>query len=342
MSLKCALAASLLPLASAAASIAAFGLALWLSFGKDGSPPSRGDWLYAAAVAAICLLPGTFLDAFLRARALRRAEDLARREAESAMRAERADWRERLRDAADSRAAWAHELKTPLTALRLALGSGLPDDEFRGLAAAEAGRLENLLELSLFESRAESFDRDYVISEANARRVASEAASALAGAFNAAGLRFELEEFNLTVLTDPRWLAFVLRQLLLNAIKHSPPGTSVTLGARLPSGAGSGEGGVGELYVRDSGPGIAPEDLGRIFERGFTGSSARSGPAYGVPERRQPTPTGMGLYLCKRLCDKLGHGLRAENAPGGGGLFSLSFPHDTGQLDPVRRRLTKT
>jgi signal transduction histidine kinase len=98
------------------------------------------------------------------------------------------------------------------------------------------------------------------------------------------------------VLTDEKWLGFVLEQLLSNALKYTPEG-SIRLYA---------EGDM--LVIEDSGIGIRPEDLPRVFEKGFTGYNGRE-------DRKS---TGIGLYLCRRVCDRLGHGLSLESEVGRG------------------------
>ena len=95
------------------------------------------------------------------------------------------------------------------------------------------------------------------------------------------------------VLTDEKWLSFVLEQLLSNALKYTPGG-EISIFWQEPD----------TLVIRDTGIGIAPEDLPRIFEKGFTGYNGRS----------DKKASGIGLYLCKRVCDRLGHGISIASA----------------------------
>jgi len=355
-------------LAGCLAALCLFGVTIRLATGPDGAPPLTEDRLYAAGLAGLCLAGCCCLDFFLRRRFFRalskaadrlggaggsgipagldlRAQDpdmppvgawgtpaivsRALLSVERVRRAERESWRQERQSLADSPAAWIHELKTPVSALRIILESRDRTDAGReALALAvedEVDRLESLLETALYESRAESFDRDYLISEVDVRRLVSLSAASLSRAFMAAGVSFSMDEFALGTLSDPKWLSFVLRQILLNAVKYTPRGGGVRVSVRA---APDGE----ELVIRDTGPGIGSRDLPRVFDRGFTGSAGHDDAA---PRGAASRSTGLGLYLSKRLCDKLGHGLSAESAPGSGSAFIIGFRRHSDYLDPA-------
>ena len=105
-------------------------------------------------------------------------------------------------------------------------------------------------------------------------------------------------------MTDEKWLCFVLEQLLSNAVKYTYEG-GVTISVSPEK----------VLTIRDTGIGIAPEDLPRIFEKGFTGYNGRS----------NKKATGLGLYLCKQAADKLGVRIRVKSRPGEGTAVSLDL-----------------
>ena len=109
-------------------------------------------------------------------------------------------------------------------------------------------------------------------------------------------ITLDFRETGRTVLTDGKWLSFVVEQVLSNALKYTASG-SVTI-------AMDGD----DLCIRDTGMGIAAEDLPRIFEQGFTG----------VNGRRDRRASGIGLYLCRRICGNLGHTIRASSVPNQG------------------------
>lgn len=117
----------------------------------------------------------------------------------------------------------------------------------------------------------------------------------------------------LTAVTDEKWLGFVVEQVLSNALKYTPEGGSITIDAEEPA----------TLCIRDTGIGIAPEDLPRIFDRGYTGRNGRT--------HRQAS--GIGLYLCRRICRDLGHTITAASAVGEGTVIRLDLSRRTGPLE---------
>ena len=110
-------------------------------------------------------------------------------------------------------------------------------------------------------------------------------------------LKLEYEETDIKVLTDEKWLSFVIEQVLSNSLKYTSNGY-VRIYLKDPA----------TLCIEDSGIGIAPEDLPRVFENGYTGYNGRT----------DMKASGIGLYLCRRICNNLGHSISAESAVGKG------------------------
>ena len=189
---------------------------------------------------------------------------------------------------------WAHQIKTPIAAMKLLCQEV---DSGRGREmTAELLRVEQYVEMVLHYLRLESESTDYVIRETEIDPLLRQAARRYAPLFIRSRVALQLEETGLRVLTDGKWLGFVVEQLLSNAVKYAPGG-SVRVYAE-------GE----TLRVADNGIGIAPEDLPRVFERGYTGKNGRL-------ERRS---TGIGLFLCREVCRRLGHGITITSRPGEG------------------------
>ena len=134
-----------------------------------------------------------------------------------------------------------------------------------------------------------------------------------AGEFIDRKLTLHYEPLHLSVVTDEKWLGFVVEQVLSNALKYTPEGGSITIDAEAPA----------TLCIRDTGIGITAEDLPRIFDRGYTG---RNGRTY-----RQAS--GIGLYLCRRICRDLGHTITASSAAGEGTVLRLDLSRRTGPLE---------
>ena len=191
---------------------------------------------------------------------------------------------------------WAHEIKTPIAAMRLRLSE--EDTDASRTLRAELSRVERYVEMAMCYLRLDAQSTDYVFSPCDLGALARASVRKFAPQFIAGRLRLIMDEINATALTDEKWLAFVLEQLLSNAVKYTPPGGEIEIGVS--------DGPV--LFVRDTGAGIAPEDLPRIFEQGFTGQTGRA-------DKRA---SGLGLYLCARVLRALGHEIRCESAPGKG------------------------
>lgn len=195
---------------------------------------------------------------------------------------------------------WAHQIKTPIAAMRLILqAEDLPSSsELMG----QLQRIEQYVEMVLCYLQLGSDSTDYVIRSHDLGEIVTACARKYAGQFIRKKLRLDCAAMHTPVLTDEKWLAFVLEQLLSNAVKYTKVG-GVSIYLEAPT----------TLVIRDTGIGIAPEDLPRVFEKGYTGLNGRT-------DKRA---TGIGLYLSKRILDKLGHGIGIESEPGKGTKVSL-------------------
>lgn len=190
---------------------------------------------------------------------------------------------------------WAHEIKTPIAAMRLKLHD--QDSADARSLLNDLNRVERYVEMVLTYLRLEGSGTDYVIRECKLDDVLRLVFKQFAGEFISRGLKLDYVPANICVLTDEKWLAFVVGQVLSNALKYTPAGT-ISVFPEAPA----------TLCVRDTGVGIAPEDLPRVFEQSYTGLAGRS----------DHRASGLGLYLCKRVCDNLGHGIAVESEPGKG------------------------
>ena len=199
---------------------------------------------------------------------------------------------------------WAHQIKTPIASMRLQLQN--EDSPFARRLTAELFRIEQYVEMAMAFLRLDSDATDYVIREQPLDPILRGAIRKFAGEFIDRRLKLQYEPVSVSVLTDEKWLSFVIEQLLSNALKYTPSG-SVSLYMETPL----------TLCIRDTGIGIAAEDLPRIFEPGFTGGNGRL-------DKRA---SGIGLYLCRRVCERLGHRIQVESAPGQGTCVRLDLTH---------------
>ena len=199
--------------------------------------------------------------------------------------------------------AWIHQIKTPIAAMGLLLQSGEPDT---ALLKSELFSMEKYADLVLTYQRLGSDTTDLVLRDHDLDAIIRAAVKEYARLFILKKLTLTFTPTGLTVLTDEKWLGFVIGQLLSNALKYTQKG-GVSIYATVTC-----------LVIEDTGIGIPESELPRIFEKSFTGETGRA-------DRRA---TGLGLYLCKRACALLGHGIRAESEAGKGTkvILDLSRP----------------
>lgn len=232
------------------------------------------------------------------------------------------------RQAADYREyveTWVHEAKSPLAAAHLMLENlvgSMPADDAADTALEKAealeeelDRLEGYIEQALFFARSETLDRDYLIRKHRLGDLVSAAIKANARVMIAARVIPVQRNLDIEVFTDDKWMEFILGQLIQNSVKYARD-EGATIEFR---GALAAEGMADEcvvLTVSDNGCGVPAADVPRVFDKGFTGENGRTG----------KRSTGIGLYLVKRLCDKMGIGVEAQSDEGRGFTATLTFP----------------
>lgn len=207
--------------------------------------------------------------------------------------------RNRLQDMTDYYTLWAHQIKTPIAAMHLLFQED-PHPELEG----ELLKIEQYVEMVLGYLRLDSGNTDYVLRHCDLDRLVRQSVRKYARLFILKKISLDFQETGRTVLTDEKWLAFVIEQLLSNALKYTPAGGRIRV-------YGDRE----TLVIADSGIGIQPEDLPRVFEKGFTGYNGRE----------DKKSTGIGLYLCSQVMDRLNHGISIQSRPGQGTLVRLDL-----------------
>lgn len=203
--------------------------------------------------------------------------------------------------------AWVHEIKTPIAAQRLLLENHR--SPLASSLAEEVEQVEAYVEQLLYYAKSGSVEEDYLIAPVPLKGLVMEVIRRHSKMMAAAQVLPRLENLEHTVLTDSKWLRFVLGQLTVNAVKYRDSGKKSHLLFRVEER----EGGMLALSVEDNGIGIPEGDLSRVFRRGFTGENGR----------RVQKSTGMGLYLCKTLCDKMGVPLQIRSRQGEGTALTL-------------------
>lgn len=208
-------------------------------------------------------------------------------------------------DMIDYYTVWAHQIKTPIASMRLHLQN--EDSPLSRTLSAELFRIEQYAEMVLTFLRLDSASTDYVFREYDLDTIVKQAVKKFAGEFIRRKLRLVYEPLHTTVVTDEKWLSFVIEQILSNALKYTPSG-SITITLEPEK----------KLCIRDTGIGIAPEDLPRVFENGFTGYNGRT----------DKKASGIGLYLCKRICTRLGQPISVRSTVDAGTVVTIDLTQD--------------
>ena len=197
--------------------------------------------------------------------------------------------------------AWVHQIKTPIATMKLLLSQNAEENKE---LSAELFRIEQYVEMVLSYIRLESDSNDLVIKAYSLDELIRETVRKFAPQFIAKRLKLNYEPTNKTAVTDKKWLMFILEQLISNAVKYTPEG-EITI---------SVEGNT--VKISDTGIGIAPEDIPRIFEKGYTGANGRLG----------QKSSGLGLFLSKKAASLISAGISVQSIPGSGTEFSVILP----------------
>ena len=197
---------------------------------------------------------------------------------------------------------WAHQIKTPIASMRLQIQS--EDTESARKLMGDLNRIEAYVEMVLTFLRLDSDSTDYLIKEYDLDEIVRPAIRKFSREFILKKLKLEYEPLSYKTITDSKWLSFIVEQVISNAVKYTSEG-SVRICMSEP----------GILCIEDTGIGISDEDLPRIFENGYTGFNGRE-------DKRA---SGIGLYLCKRISDNLGHKIYAESKVGEGTTIFLDM-----------------
>lgn len=200
---------------------------------------------------------------------------------------------------------WAHQIKTPISAMKLLLESN--DYPKTSDLSIELFKIEQYVEMVLQYLRIDSISTDFSFKESDLDSIIKSSIRKYSKIFIGKKISLNYTETSIKVLTDKKWLQFVIEQLLSNALKYTSKG-KISIYME----------GDNLLVIKDTGIGISPEDLPRIFEKGFTGYNGRT-------NRKS---TGIGLYLCKKILNKLSHTIEIESEVGRGTTAKIDFSTD--------------
>ena len=188
---------------------------------------------------------------------------------------------------------WVHQIKTPISAMKLLIQTS--ESEISSDLSSELFKIEQYVEMVLSYIRLGSNENDFVIKEYDLNNIVRQAIRKYAPLFIRKKINVDFQPTTYKVLTDEKWLVFVIEQLLSNAIKYTNKGKISIYPLENK-----------KLVIEDTGIGISKEDIPRIFDKGFTGYNGRT----------DKKATGLGLYLCKNILDKLSHKISIESEVG--------------------------
>ncbi len=213
------------------------------------------------------------------------------------------------KDSVDYYSTWVHQIKTPISAMKMMLESD--DTEENRELLLQLFNIEQYVDMALCYIRFDSESSDYVFKEYELDEIIRQAIRKFAPFFIRRKIAVVFEPVSRRIVTDEKWLQFVIEQLLSNAIKYTKQG-SVTITVS-----------DNQIAITDTGIGISKEDIPRIFEKGYTGYNGRA----------DKKATGLGLYLCRQIAEKLNMEITAESEIGKGSTFYLQLPADKGVFE---------
>lgn len=203
---------------------------------------------------------------------------------------------------------WVHEIKTPLAAAKLIINNH--PNEITASIQEEFYKVEGFVEQALYYARSTNPEKDYIIKKLEVKEVVTKVVRKHAKPFIYKKIKVELHDLDVIVYSDSKWIEFIFDQIISNALKYTPEESGI-----IQIYTEQHEHAIA-LHIQDNGTGIESKDINRVFEKGFTGLNGR------LNEKS----TGMGLYLCKMLCDKLYIGIQLTSIPQKGTTVTLEFP----------------
>ncbi|GAA0121040.1 MAG: sensor histidine kinase [Clostridium argentinense] len=216
---------------------------------------------------------------------------------------------------------WVHEIKVPIAASRLIMENNLGKtiDEVTDMLEDEVDRIDNYVEQALYYSRIDDFSKDYFINEISLVKILKELLKKHAKMFINKKISIDIKDVDFDILSDRKWLSYIIEQVLANSLKYTKEGGKISV-------IGQEIDGDKLLIIEDNGVGIKSEDLGRVFEKGFTGYNGR----------QNYKSTGMGLYLAKKMSNKLGHEITIESEYEKCTRVKIYFPKITNYLNVTK------
>jgi len=207
---------------------------------------------------------------------------------------------------------WIHEIKTPIAASKMIIENN--KSEVTRSIEEELSKIENYTEQALFYARSNSVEKDYIITKSNLKEIVNNAVLKNKNSLLSNKVSIEIHNIEETVYTDSKWTVFMISQILQNSIQYTKGEKGKLEIYAVPKNEKI------VLYIKDNGIGIQKGEITRVFEKGFTGNNGR------IVGKKS---TGIGLYLCKKLCDKLGLKIELDSQKDIGTEVRMIFPKNS-------------
>ena len=203
---------------------------------------------------------------------------------------------------------WVHEIKTPIASTKLIIENN--QNEVTNKIDSQMDRIEGFVEQVLYYSRSNNVNKDYIIKPINLDNVVRNVIKRNYKDFIHKRIKLDIQDIGEIVYSDGKWVEFIINQIIGNSIKYSNNKESMICIYSIKKANAV------MLTIEDNGVGIITKDINRVFEKGFTGENGR----------KFSKSTGMGLYLCEKLCSKLGLKIGIESEVNKGTRVTLIFP----------------
>ncbi|OOM81459.1 sensor histidine kinase [Clostridium sp. BL-8] len=204
--------------------------------------------------------------------------------------------------------AWVHEIKTPIASSKLVIENN--QNEVTNKIDFQIDKIERFVEQVLYYSRSNNAYKDYIIKQINLGDIVKNVVKRNYRDFIHKKIKININDIEENVYSDGKWAEFIINQIIVNSMKYSgnkDPQINISSMKKANSVM---------LFIEDNGVGIIEKDIDRVFEKGFTGENGR----------RFSKSTGMGLYLCEKLCSKLGMKITIDSEVNEGTKVTLIFP----------------
>ena len=208
---------------------------------------------------------------------------------------------------------WIHEIKIPIATSKMIIENN--KNEVTKSIDEELDKIEDYTEQALFYARSNAVEKDYIIKKTNLEKIVNTVIMKNKNEFIQEKIHLDIHDVDIEVGTDSKWVVFILNQIIHNSIKYKKQDENLQIEIFTKKNK---ENTI--LYIKDNGIGIKKGEITRVFEKGFTGSNGR------ISNKKS---TGIGLYLCKKLCDKLGMAIELNSEENVGTEIKLVFPQNS-------------